>query len=425
MDPLRLPPLKRLGAGHWAALDWLCTAALALTYPLAFGQLANAHGTPRWAAAILVALAVLPAGLRRRWPLGSLALVTSGGALLTALSTSPAPALAIAFVMYLIPLRLPLRAALLALAGSLVVTSAGLTAFALIPHGAYGAGGVAKAAALLGEDGLLIAGAWIIGYTVRQQRAYAAGLREQAERKAHEQLEAAKRASAEERLRIAREVHDVVAHTMSLIAVQAGVANYVAESQPAEAARALASIEEISRGALAEMRALLGVLRAADDESLDPTPGLADLGTLAERAAEAGVLVDIDVRGESDGQGQLRVVPPGLDLAAYRVVQEAVTNVIKHAATDRCAVSVAYRDDQLTIEVTDGGRGPRQVPDGSPAPGHGIAGMRERVTMYGGELLAGPLPDRGFRVTARFPLAAGRDGAASWPARPPLADAAS
>ena len=144
----------------------------------------------------------------------------------------------------------------------------------------------------------------MIGYLVRLQRAYSAGLREQAGQRAREELAEARRASSEERLRIARELHDVVAHSMSVIAVQAGVANYVAGTRPEEAARALSSIEETSRGALREMRALLGVLRnegtsgAGSGAGLIPAPGLADLKTLADRTAEAGVRVDLDIRGD-------------------------------------------------------------------------------------------------------------------------------
>jgi signal transduction histidine kinase len=196
---------------------------------------------------------------------------------------------------------------------------------------------------------------------------------------------------------------------MSLIAVQAGVANYVISARPQEAARALSSIEQISRGALREMRGLLGVLRAAgndagpqrQDGALVPAPGLADLGSLVERAAEAGVRVDLDVRGERPR------LSAGLDLAAYRVIQEAITNVIKHAATDSCQLNVAYQDDALTLEITDSGAAGRsaRAGNGGPAAGHGITGMRERVGMYGGQFRAAPLPGRGFRVTAVFPLA--------------------
>ncbi|HEY6790458.1 MAG TPA: ATP-binding protein, partial [Trebonia sp.] len=163
--------------------------------------------------------------------------------------------------------------------------------------------------------------------------------------------------------------------------------------------------------ALHEMRALLGVLRDGEtggrngagagpgtrDAALVPAPGLADLDSLAERTGEAGVRVDLSVCGERPP------LPAGLDLAAYRVIQEAVTNVIKHGATDRCQVTVACRQDTLTLEVTDNGSG--STASELPVAGNGIIGMRERAAMYGGEVQAAPLPGRGFRVTARFPLA--------------------
>jgi signal transduction histidine kinase len=181
----------------------------------------------------------------------------------------------------------------------------------------------------------------------------------------------------------------------------------------------LSSIEETSRGALREMRALLAVLRTGDamtrdamtggpgagrpDPGLNPAPGLGDLGDLARRTAEAGVQVEVELRGEP---GRL---PAGLDLAAYRVIQEAVTNVIKHAGADRCAVTVDCQPDSLTLRIADDGpRDALRAVVTPPAAGHGIAGMRERVTMYGGEFAAGPAPGRGFLVTAVFPV---RDGA--------------
>ena len=147
------------------------------------------------------------------------------------------------------------------------------------------------------------------------------------------------------------------------------------------------------------MRALLGVLRdeGTSDAGLIPAPGLADLKTLADRTAEAGVRVDLDIHG---GRPPL---PAGLDLAAYRVIQEAITNVIKHAVTDRCRVVVGYADEALNLEITDNGIGAAPSTPG-PETGHGISGMRERVGMYGGEFSAAPRPGGGFRVSARFPL---------------------
>jgi signal transduction histidine kinase len=299
-----------------------------------------------------------------------LAVVTIASALVLALSRGdPAPQLVVAYVIYLIPGRFPRREALALLGGTLTALAA--SAAALPGRDALTA---------LTENGLLVAGSWSIGYAVAQQRAYAKAVRSQTER--------------DDRIRIARELHDVVAHGLSLIAVQAGVAGWVAESQPAEAARALASIEEISRGALREMRALLGVLRVEDDVApdLEPAHGLVDLPALADRVTAAGVKVTLDVRGEP------LALLPGLDLAAYRVAQEALTNVIKHSGATSCSVIVRYEAAAVSLEITDGGRGTAGNRDG-----HGITGMRERVTLYDGTFQAGPRPEGGFTVTAWFP----------------------
>ncbi len=407
MDPLRPPLLKRMRPAHWVALDYVVTALLALVYAVGDQSLADLHGVPAWAAAVIVAIAVLPAALRRRRPLTALALVVAGGAVATALSSSPAPALAVAFVMYLIPLRFPLRESLRILVGVLLVQAAAHGGFVIVRHGVYGTGGAGDAAYLLAENALFIMVAWGIGYAVNQQRVYAASRQEQAEQRAREQLAEARRARSEERLQIARELHDVVAHSMSLIAVQAGVANYVIGQHPEEAARALSSIEQTSRGALQEMRALLGVLRA-EESGLDPAPGLADLDILAERAGEAGVRVDLDVHGERPR------LSPGLDLAAYRVVQEAITNVIRHAATDRCRVTVASQEDVLTLEITDHGR-PGPAPPGRRAggggPGHRARHHRDaRAGRHVRRGVPGRAPARP-RFPGHRPVSAGRPGA--------------
>jgi signal transduction histidine kinase len=396
VEPLQPPLLKRLAAAHWVVIDCVLAALVVPASTILARESAGPRGSS-WADAVIVVVAVLAAAFRRRWPRAVLALVVVAGAVATGISTSPAPWLAVAFVMYMIPLRFPRREALWLLAGTLLVAAAGLAGFVTAPYGRP----VPNSVGTILVSTLLITVAWTIGYAVRQQRMYTAGLREQAEQKAHEQLAEARRAMSEERLRIARELHDVVAHTMSVIAVQAAVANHVAAERPGEAHRALSSIEETSRGALREMRALLGVLRDEGNPAEQglqgarpaPAPGLEDLATLVERTAEAGVQVDLDV------SGQRPELSAGLELAAYRVVQEAITNVVKHAATDRCRVTITYRPDAFTVEVADDGRGA-----GGSSSGHGIAGMRERVGMYGGEFQASPLPGRGFQVTARFPL---------------------
>ena len=353
----------------------LALAAIAIA---GFRELAGLTGVPRPAALILVLLSVLPAAVRRLWPRTVLAVVVLASAAVLALSMNPAPALAAAYVMYLIPARRPRSEAFCYLGGSLVTLGIGLAVFAVTRHGGPDPGGGRAALSALAESTLFVAGSWVTGYIIVQQRAYTRALRDQAER--------------DDRIKIARELHDVVAHGLSLIAVQAGVANWVVETQPAEAARALASIEEISRGALREMRALLGVLRVDTEPELEPAHGLADLPTLADRVTAAGVAVTLDVSGTPTA------ILPGLDLAAYRVIQEAVTNVIKHSGAGRCRVGVTYEADALTVEITDDGRGTAEGKGG-----HGLKGMRERVAMYEGTFEAGPRPAGGFGVTARFP----------------------
>lgn len=222
--------------------------------------------------------------------------------------------------------------------------------------------------------------AWTTGRFVRTRRLDAEALERQRERQI----------VTDERLRIAREMHDVVTHGMGLIAVKSGIANHIAGERPEEAREALRVIEATSREALVEMRRLLGVLR---DGSEPPAPGLAGLADIAARVRTAGVRVDLAIACP-DG------LPDGAGLAVHRIVQEAVTNVVKHAAPARCAVRVHDDRGVVRIEVTDDG------PGGAVAPGgHGLVGMRERVAVYGGSFEAGPLPGRGFRVAATLPYA--------------------
>ena len=210
--------------------------------------------------------------------------------------------------------------------------------------------------------------------------------------------EEARRRASEERVRIARELHDVLAHNISLISVQAGVALHLMDDQPEQARTALTAIKQASREALGELRSVLDVLRQADDDALprSPTPGLDGLDQLVARAGAAGLPVETVV------QGNRRSLPAGVDLASYRIVQEALTNVVRHAGAATATVRVAYGDDAVTIEVADDGRG---APANSKAVGgNGIAGMRERAAALGGTFDAGSRPDGGFRVRARLPI---------------------
>jgi signal transduction histidine kinase len=212
-----------------------------------------------------------------------------------------------------------------------------------------------------------------------------------------EQEQRARIAVGDERARIARELHDVVAHSVGVIVLQAQGARRVFERDPERAREALESIERTARTALADMRGSLGVLRRGDDErALAPQPGIDDLNQLIEEARAGGLTVELAVEGE-------RVpLPQGIDLSAYRIVQEALTNVIKHAGRAHARVTLRYLEDELEVEVADDGRGPPGgAADGS---GLGIIGMRERVEAHGGRLAAGAGTDGGFLVRASLPL---------------------
>jgi signal transduction histidine kinase len=241
--------------------------------------------------------------------------------------------------------------------------------------------------------------AWMLGEATRTRRAYLAQLEDRAARLEHERDEHARRAAERERIRIARELHDVVTHHVSVIAVQAAAAHSTSRSRHERALDALAVIERTARGTLGELRTLLGVLRAGDERGagrspLRPRPSIDQLDELVARARGAGIGVDVEVRGE---RVPLDAV---IDLCAYRVLQEALTNVIKHAPGSDAAVVVAYEAGTLRIHVRDTGPGPGPA---NPS-GHGLIGMRERVELAGGTLRAGPGEHGGFVIDARLPI---------------------
>ena len=242
-------------------------------------------------------------------------------------------------------------------------------------------------------------GAWLAGQVVRARQATTSARIAEAEERAEAQRQVAARSVAEERLRLAQELHDVVAHSMSVIAVQAGMGVHVIDQQPEEAKRALEAISQTSRTTLQEMRRLLGVLR--DDEggrSNAPAPGLAELPRLVDEVRGAGVPVTLLVEGEPEG------VPHGVELSVYRLVQEGLTNVLKHAGRASATVTIRYGTGEVDVEVLDDGRGAAAAVNGSG--GHGLVGMRERVGLWGGTLDAGPRTGGGYRVSARLPYGA-------------------
>jgi signal transduction histidine kinase len=241
---------------------------------------------------------------------------------------------------------------------------------------------------------VLFAAAYLFGSTMRNRRLYGEQLEERAAALERERDEEARRAVSDERLRIAQELHDVVAHSMGVIAVQAGVGAHVIDADPDEARKSLDAISQTSRSTLAEIRRMLGILREDTGASYAPAPGLADLDRLVRDVGGAGL--EVDVRKE----GARTELPPGVDFTAYRIVQEALTNVLKHAGRARARVVVGYEENALRLEIVDDGRGV----NGRATPGgHGLMGMRERVGMYGGSFEAGPSTGGGFRVAVRLP----------------------
>jgi signal transduction histidine kinase len=336
-------------------------------------------------------LHTLPLAARRRFPGTVLAICVASGLAIAALGLPP------------IVLGLAILVAVYSVAayGDRWVSLAGLAAAAVGSVAVQLTPGRFQAPTVV-SNGLIIGAAWLLGHFVGVRRRYITRLEERTAELERARAELARRAVTEERLRLARELHDVVAHSISMIAVQSGVGAHVADTHPEEAAKALGAIEATSRATLIELRRLLGVLRQDSEPqgSLSPVPGLADLDSLLSEVAKAGLAVKLQVHGTRAS------LPAGVDLSAYRIVQEALTNVVKHAGPARAQVVVGYHDRDVTVEILDDGRGAAtSTGEGRAGTGHGLIGMRERVAAFGGDLEAGPGPDGGFRVAARLPLA--------------------
>jgi signal transduction histidine kinase len=387
------------GSRRLPASAWVFDSALALVaagWPMAvFASMPVLSGVPVGMLAVgyaLVLLHTLPLAARRRFPGTVLGISVASGLAIGALGLPPfflGPAILVA--VYSVAAYGDRRVALAGLAAA----ELGLAAVQLTP-------GKFDAPVVWVQFALIIGAAWLLGYFVGDRHVYAARLEERTAELEQAREELARRAVAEERLRLARELHDVVAHSMSVIAVQSGVGAHVAESRPEEVGKALSAIEATSRATLEELRRLLGVLRQDSEPqaSLAPVPGLADLEGLLGEVAKAGLAVRLQVEGTPSP------LPAGVDLSAYRIVQEALTNVVKHAGPARAQVVVGYHDRDVTVEILDDGRGAAtSTGEGRAGTGHGLIGMRERVAAFGGDLEAGPGPGGGFRVAARLPLA--------------------
>lgn len=355
----------------------------------AFGQTVTSGGHPAvrgawWAAFLVVAAAALALAWRRRRPVAILTFTVTCVAAYSLLGyVNGTAVLDVMVALYTVATILPGRGAWLA--GALTVAALMVSTAVDNPFGP--AGGAfflipAEAAASVS-----------LGVAVGSRRAYLRAVEDRAEQAERTREEEAARRVDAERLRIARELHDVVAHTLSMINVQAGAAAHVAHAQPERAAEALEAIRVASKEGLHEMRAILNVLRQADDaDGTRPAPGLGLLDELVAAATRAGLSTRVDVEGSP------RRLPPSIDLAAYRIVQESLTNALRHAGAAEATVHVAWHEDGLVIEVRDTGRGP--LP--GTGRGHGLEGMRERATATGGAFSAGAGEDGGFRVRAEL-----------------------
>ncbi|MGR4881485.1 sensor histidine kinase [Streptomyces sp. LARHCF249] len=401
------PLVRRLPRGARAAVTGCAVALLGLLlYAAISGGAAPGGGADSGGAALAAATVVMaaPVAWARRWPSAALAPLLAEAAAAAALGLRaeqvwplfPVTGLLVAAVAA----ARSRRAGLCAAFGTVAVQETVLQVD-LFRDGGWGrvlAPGFLGLTACLA---LLVLLSWLTGTYVRQRRAYGEALR------AH----AAARAVAAERLRVARELHDTVAHGIAVIAIQAGAGSRVIENEPELARGALTAIETTSRETLRGLRTMLDVLRRADPEpepasaaGAEPFCGLADLGRLVATAADAGVLVDVRHGGER------RELAEAVDWSAFRIIQESVTNVVRHANARHCRVTVDWGPHALSVEIVDDGpgrshtAGPQDA--AGPGTGYGIRGMRERAVLLDGDFTAGPRPEGGFRVAARLPLPA-------------------
>ncbi|MFE0459897.1 sensor histidine kinase [Kitasatospora sp. NPDC058965] len=376
------------------AADWAVSLSAVLV---------TAAGSSSEVAAWLPGYAIVPLALaqgsallaRRRVPLAVLGATTALGTFLLAVGypagSAAAGACCAAYAVgaYRSSGAEPELALALRGAASAVLAGAALVAAGLLPD-ARSQGGLWGSITV----GVLVAASWVLGYAVQTRRAYIAQLKDRAARLEAEEGERAARAVLDERLRIARELHDVIGHSISLVTVQAEAAARAARTDPAAVPDYLARIAAAGRQALGEMRSVVAVLRPDQEAGLSPQPGLDQLDDLVAGLRAGGLPVRLDL--------EPMALPPGLALTVYRIVQESLTNVLKHAGADaQVAVTVARSAHALRVCVRDDGAGPQGRADSAA---HGIVGMRERVAAYGGTLTTGARPEGGFQVDALIPL---------------------
>ena len=364
---------------------------------LAFLGIASSAAMGRLIAVPLVIALAVPVVFRRAYPVAAFAAAIAVGAIQVLINSKPNPTdLAIVILLYTLAAYTPRRISITGLAICLAGSAAAVLRW--MP------GRLSMWDSLL-VGSIMFAGpsliAWVFGDSMRYRRAYYTNLEDRAARLEAERDAQAQIAAAAERARIARELHDVVAHNVSVMVVQADGASYALGSDPDRARQALAAISATGRQALAEMRRMLGVLRRNEDGTEPgraPLPGIGQLGELLEQTRATGLAVSFTVEGVP------QPLPDGAALAAYRIVQESLTNTRKHGGPRATAeVTLRYLEDALLLRITDDGRGAAAVSDGA---GHGLTGMRERVAVYGGWVQAGPCPSGGYHVAALLPLVA-------------------
>jgi signal transduction histidine kinase len=366
--------------------------AEALAAGLGIGLQVEIWGTPlrepRWAMSLFGAVAAGALLARSRAPLA--ASLTSFASLLAASFTAPDPTYDSTFAFFVVLLAIWSVAASTAFPQALAGFGAGLAATTIVVRRFPD-----ETAGDFVWISLIVTTTWLLGYAMNHRAQQARRAEERAERLEAEREERANAAVAEERQRIARELHDVISHGVSVMTVQAGGVRRLLQPDQAREREALETIEATGRQALADMRRMLGVLRDANEQPamLTPQPGIGSLGTLIQQVREAGLTVEYRVQGDPTP------LPAGIDLSAYRIVQEALTNVLRHAGPARAEVKVRY-GDVLELEVTNDGA----LGANGESGGHGLVGMRERVALFGGTLEAGPRPTGGYAVRARLPV---------------------
>jgi signal transduction histidine kinase len=376
--------LSRLTARDWRVIDRVVVAALVVVIEIEVWTSSHIEG-PRALNALLLGGVGLTFLWRRSRPLVSLCAVLSG-LILSQLLLTPPPDLFAAVVM-LIAASYAAGAHLHGRVGiaGLVLAAGTVLTVALI----YDPGDV------LFPVGMFCVVPWLVGRTLRNHTLLARELAEKAERAEHERAEEERRAIAAERSRIARELHDVLAHSLSVMVVQSGAARRIVERDPQRAAEAAALVRDTGREALAELRHLFGTVRRGEGEALSGPPSIRRVDELVERARGAGLRVRLVVEGDPVE------LPTGVDLTAYRVVQEALTNTLKYAGQAHATVRIGYEPNEVVLTIEDdGGESGAAVAEGG---GYGLVGMRERVAVYGGVLQAGPEDGAGFAVRARLP----------------------